>query len=138
LQQRARNQRRDKLEQMAGQMSQVLQEDDSSPAELNETIDCSDLVLNPATYTATLSTQALELTPTEFRLLLKLARHPGAVVEYIPLVQTACGYICTRQEAQEIIGTHIRNLRQKLGREPGSPLYIEAVRAIDYRLIHQS
>jgi DNA-binding response OmpR family regulator len=68
---------------------------------------------------AILNDERLDLTPTEFHLLQTLSGEPGIILDYIALVQSACGYSCTRREAQEIIGTHIRNLRQKLGVERG-------------------
>ena len=96
-----------------------------------------DLQLDTAAYQAVLADTPLELTPTEFRLLLELAREPGAAHDYIRLVQSACGYSCERHEAREIIGTHVLNLRQKMGIEPGQPHYVESVRGIGYRLISQ-
>jgi DNA-binding response OmpR family regulator len=60
---------------------------------------------------------------------------PGVVFDYVELVRDACGYTCARHEAQEIINTHIRNLRHKLGIEPDQPLYIESVRSMGYRLL---
>lgn len=139
LQRRAREQRRDHLEQVAAQMAAMFQTDGNmsnvSRARMRMEITCGTLSVRPMDYTATLNDSKLELTPTEFRLLLRLARSAGAVVEYVALVQDACGYTCTRAEAQEIIGTHVRNLRRKLGVEPNQPLYVEAVRSIGYRLI---
>lgn len=75
----------------------------------------------------------MKLTPTEYRLLKSLCEPIGATIEYIPLVQAACGYLCDRQEAREMSGTHIRNLRQKLI-QPGGGIQIESVRGVGYRL----
>jgi DNA-binding response OmpR family regulator len=138
LEQRAHQQRRDKLEQIAAQLLDVIELgegiDGPSPGETSR-ISYSGLGMDSVAYVATLHGEPLGLTPTEFRLLIYLGSMPGVSVDYITLVQVACGYTCTRQEAQEIIGTHIRNLRQKLGVDPDHPLYIESVRGIGYRLI---
>ncbi len=140
LQERARQQHRDQLERIAGQVVQVMQSGTANPARIPLApagISYAGLVVNPALYTAALHNQPLDLTPTEFRLLMQLASAPGVPFDYVNLVQAACGYTCTRQEAQEIIGTHIRNLRQKLTVGAEQSLYIESVRSVGYRLIAQ-
>lgn len=139
LQARSRQKRRDELERLAGQVMQVMQPHleqmvpttaDSLPTRIR----FNSLVLDSFLYTATLAGQPLALTPTEFRLLFQLASSPGNPYDYVYLVQIACGYSCTRQEAQEIIGTHIRNLRSKLVVHSEHCLSIESVRGIGYRL----
>jgi len=134
---RQREQRRDRIEQLAAHFSSVMSnESESIPlVQPSRNISCGSLALDTTSYTANLDQQRLNLTPTEFRLLLKFARFPGETIDYITLVRDACGYTCMRQEAQEIIGTHIRNLRQKLAVAPEQPLYIESIRSIGYRLI---
>ncbi len=139
LEARARRKRRDRLEQIATQVVDAIQPPDfvetlpTSP--VKQTLTCGGLVLDIAAYTASLDGQRLNLTPTEFRLLLELSRAPGATFDYVKLVQAACGYTCARHEAREIIGTHVLHLRQKLGVASGQALYIESIRGVGYRLI---
>jgi DNA-binding response OmpR family regulator len=137
LEKRSHRRRRDKLEQIANQFVDVVRDERTShdTGIVEAEVICGPLVLNPASYTAALAGERLNLTPTEFRLLLEFCQEPGIAFDYISLVRDACGYTCTRQEAQEIIGAHVRNLRHKLGISPGEPLYVEAVRSIGYRLI---
>jgi two-component system alkaline phosphatase synthesis response regulator PhoP len=139
LDERARQQRRNRLEQVAAQMLNAMQpsDPDREPAitSADLTVICGGLQMNAAAYRAILDGNPLDLTPTEFRLLLELSRAPGTAFDYIKLVQAACGYTCARHEAREIIGTHVINLRQKLGIGSGQPLYIESVRGVGYRLI---
>ncbi len=137
LEARERELRRDKLEHVASQILEALEPAvvDSPRSSAVSEITYAGLMLNPTTYRAMLHAKPLDLTPTEFRLLLHLGRMPGVPFDYGTLVQVACGYVCTRQEAQEIIGTHVRNLRQKLGVEADQPLYIESIRGVGYRLV---
>jgi DNA-binding response OmpR family regulator len=135
---RAHQQRGKKLERLAQQFSQVLALE--AQPEFNETsgrqrVTLGALSLDLTNYAALLNGYRLTLTPTEFRLLAKLAQAPGRVFDYVELVRDACGYTCARHEAQEIISTHVRNLRSKLGVEPDRPLYIASVRSIGYRLV---
>lgn len=142
LQARERNRRRDRLEQIAAQILETVQPENAVNKQVvqpeSPDIQYAGLRLRASNYTVTLDGSRLDLTPTEFRLLQTLTREPGTVLDYVTLVEYACGYSCTRQEAQEIIGTHIRNLRQKMGVEVTHPLYIEAVRGLGYRVIANS
>jgi DNA-binding response OmpR family regulator len=135
---RAHQQRGKKLERIAQQFSQVLALEPQpafNEVSARERVTLDSLSLDLTSYAAVLNGNRLTLTPTEFRLLAKLAQVPGRVFDYVELVRDACGYTCTRQEAQEIISTHVRNLRSKLGVEPDRPLYIASVRSIGYRLV---
>jgi DNA-binding response OmpR family regulator len=135
LDDRERQQRRDRLEALAGQMLDVLGTDPAPTPPDRAVIAAGPLQLDTAAYIATLDGARLDLTPTEFRLLAELSRDPGVTLDYVRLVEGACGYTCTRQEAREIIGTHVLNLRGKLGIAPGEPLYVESMRGVGYRLI---
>src|SRR5574341_1324189 len=140
LEKRIVEQRRVQLEAIATQIVDVVQQPDAAstaPAirQRSAVLNCGDLSLDPTAHIATLRGARLDLTPTEFRLLSELCRSPGATIEYVRLVQLACGYSCSRQEAREIIGTHVLNLRQKLGIQPDRGLYVESVRGVGYRLV---
>ena len=71
--------------------------------------------------------QAVDLTPTEFRLLECLLRQPGRVFTRSQLVDTAIGEGTIVQE--RTIDVHIKGLRQKLGDMD----LIETVRGVGYR-----
>jgi DNA-binding response OmpR family regulator len=141
LEERAHQQRRKQLEQLATQFSTVISGGAVAVADVDEAANrptyliCGGIELDLAGYTALKDGERLNLTPTEFRLLAKFVQTPGVVFDYVELVRDACGYTCARHEAQEIINTHIRNLRHKLGIEPDQPLYIESVRSMGYRLL---
>ena len=138
LKARTRKQRRNRLEQLASQMMTVF-DGDMNAKQAHEAasapVQLGNLHLDPRAYKARLADKPLDLTPTEFRLLEHLSHEPGTTFDYVTLVQAACGYSCTRQEAREIIGTHVLNLRQKLEIPSASPLYVESIRGIGYRLI---
>lgn len=75
-----------------------------------------------------LNEDLIDLTTTEFKLLLVLTEAPGIVKERAELLQKVWGYndlIQTRT-----LDTHIKRLREKLG-EHGS--HIETVRGVGYR-----
>lgn len=84
--------------------------------------------------TAMFQGRSLNLTPTEFRLLLCLAEHAGQMLSYTQLVRCAQGYDTSELEAGELIKPHIHHLRQKIEPEPGSPRYLLNVRGKGYIL----
>ncbi len=84
--------------------------------------------------TATLSDRSLNLTPTEFRLLLCLAEHSGQMLSYTQLVRCAQGYETSELEAGELIKPHIHHLRQKIEPDPSTPRYLLNVRGKGYIL----
>lgn len=72
--------------------------------------------------------QALELTPTEFRLLETLVRQPGRAFTRHDLMDSAIGDGAIVLE--RTIDVHVKSLRRKLG---SSGDFIETVRGIGYR-----
>lgn len=76
--------------------------------------------------------EALELTPTEFDLLKTLVEHPGQVFTRLKLIENALGY--GYEGMERTIDAHIKNLRKKLQVSADSPIYIETVYGIGYRL----
>src|SRR5574341_499047 len=124
LQKQDREKRRDKLESIAANFAQAL--DYIEPASRAETLEFQALRLDKNAHLATLQGQPLNLTPTEFQLLAALCEAPGTTFDYVHLVHTACGYLCDRQAAREIIGTHVRNLRRKLEVPVEHPITIQS------------
>jgi len=82
---------------------------------------------------AILRGRELSLTPTEFRLLVTLAREPGHLFQYCDLAERVLGYACTEREARPILQVHVNNLRHKLDDDACKPQYILCVRGVGYR-----
>jgi two-component system alkaline phosphatase synthesis response regulator PhoP len=92
------------------------------------------LTIFPGSYQIQVGDQSLDLTPTEFDLLLYLAAHRGRVVPCYELVREVRGYTVDESEAREVIRPHISNLRRKLERVGQDPDLIVNVRGVGYRL----
>ncbi len=73
----------------------------------------------------------LRLTYVEFELLAALARTPGRVHTREMLLEQVWGDSAYRDS--RTIDVHIRHLREKLERDPGSPEYLLTVRGVGYR-----
>ena len=73
------------------------------------------------------------LTPTEMKLLLELAKHPGRAVSREDVMDQVWGenYV----GGSNIVDVYIRRLRRKLERDPANPQIIQSARGIGYRLV---
>jgi DNA-binding response OmpR family regulator len=74
----------------------------------------------------------IHLTPTEMRVLLRLAQPPGQVRSRAELAQAVWGD--EQSPSTEAINTYIADLRRKLEPEPGRPRLLRTVRGSGYRL----
>jgi two-component system KDP operon response regulator KdpE len=75
--------------------------------------------------------ELLKLTPTEFKLLAALMRHPGEVISAEDLVREVWG----PQYKEEVgfVRRYIWHLRQKMEKDPENPQYIHNERGYGYR-----
>jgi len=96
------------------------------------------LTIYPGRYQISVGDQPIDLTPTEFDLLLYLAAHRGRVVPCSELVREVRGYSLEEHEAREVIRPHVSNLRRKLKASGQNPNIIVNVRGIGYRLSEAS
>lgn len=91
----------------------------------------NELEIDQEAHTVMLADRPIELTPTEFTLLLSMARQPGRVFSRLQLLEATQG---TAYEGYErTIDAHIKNLRAKLETDPRNPHYIETVFGVGYR-----
>lgn len=71
-------------------------------------------------------------TPTEYKLLSVLARHPRRTFSRTELVEKVLGYDYEGDE--RVIDTHIKNLRRKIEDDPKTPQIVLSVYGHGYRL----
>lgn len=90
-----------------------------------------DLEIDSEAHTVSRAGETVELTPTEFSLLVTLAQHPGRAFSRLQLLEASQG---TAYEGYErTIDAHIKNLRAKLEPDTRNPRYIETVFGVGYR-----
>lgn len=92
-----------------------------------------DLVLEQATGQVRRGDEILNLTPTEFRLLMYLARHRGQALTRAQIVEAVWGF-APDIESEKTVNVHIRRLREKIELKPDQPSLILTVPGIGYRL----
>jgi two-component system, OmpR family, KDP operon response regulator KdpE len=91
-----------------------------------------DLTIDLATRLVTRDNAPIHLTPTEYRLLLTLAQHPGKVLTHSELLTAVWG--SEYRDEVEYLRTYVRYLRQKLEPEPTQPRYLLTHPGIGYSL----
>jgi DNA-binding response OmpR family regulator len=105
-------------------------EKESEPQRLR----AGDLTIDQSRHVATVAGTPVDLTPTEFRVLLCLLDRRDRVIGYQELVRQVYGHSCTTDEAKQLIMPHISHLRQKLRAASCNSDLIENVRGVGYVL----
>ncbi|MFK7805016.1 MAG: winged helix-turn-helix domain-containing protein [Anaerolineae bacterium] len=77
--------------------------------------------------------EQLALTPTEFRLLVYLARNPGVALARGQILEQVWGY--DDVESERTVNVHIRRLREKVEVNPSKPSLVLTVPGVGYRLV---
>jgi len=88
------------------------------------------LVLNSVRHQISTDGLPVSVTPTEFKLLLTLASSPGRTFTRDELVSRALGYQFEGYDRS--IDAHIKNLRQKIEKDPRAPEYLKTVYGVGY------
>ncbi len=95
-------------------------------------VELGQLTINLASQQVTIGDEPVHLTPTEFRLLVTLARHPDAVLSHTALLTEVWGV--EYQNEVDYLRTYIRYLRRKIEPDPANPRYLLTVPGVGYRL----
>jgi len=91
----------------------------------------SDLEIDLQSHTLTQNGEIIDLTPTEFELLVTLSSQPGRAFTRLQLLEAIQG---TAYEGYERnIDAHIKNLRAKLETDTKNPKYIQTIFGVGYR-----
>jgi DNA-binding response OmpR family regulator len=97
----------------------------------SRTLKLGSVELDPDGYTVSKDGEALELTPTEFKILAMLIRRPGQAFSRAQIseaVSTSSHYLASRY-----IDVHISRLRHKIEENPSKPAIIQTVPSVGYR-----
>ncbi len=95
----------------------------------------ADVEIDTNAYTVVQSGENLDLTRTEFDILVTLAAQPGRAFSRMQLLESTQG--AAFEGYERTIDAHIKNLRAKLETDPKNPQYIETVFGVGYRFARQ-
>jgi len=102
----------------------------SSTADTSLVIQVSDLELNMATHEVTRAGQVIDVTVTEYNLLLLFMSHVGLALDRQTILNQVWGYDFLGET--NIIEVYVRYLREKIEDSPSSPRYIQTIRGVGY------
>lgn len=106
---------------------------ESQPGE-EPVLSIKDLSLNRANRQVSRDGEPINLTPTEFDILVTLMLQPGMALDSVTLVKQVRGYIATESDARAIARVHVHRLRHKLEPDPANPRYVITVAGGRYLL----
>lgn len=117
--------------EVVARVKAVLRRVEKSTVNPVQVIHIFDLTIDTDAHIAKQSDQEIDLTPTEFSILVSLAVQPGRAFSRLQLLESSQGVAYEGYERS--IDAHIKNLRAKLGDDIKDPRYIETVFGIGYR-----
>jgi DNA-binding response OmpR family regulator len=89
------------------------------------------LVIDEERHHVEVQGEIVDLTPTEWGLLVALAGTPGRVYSRTELINRVRGYEFASERA---VDSHVKNLRRKVESDPHEPRVVETVLGVGYRL----
>jgi len=95
----------------------------------------ADLEIDLEAFTVNQAARKIDLTRTEFQILITLAAFPGRVFSRLQLLEATQGNAYEGYE--RTIDAHIKNLRKKLSKGEVDVSYIETVFGVGYRFSHE-
>ena len=116
--------------ELVARVRAVLRRADGTQAE-QERFVVGDVVVDTGRREVAVGDRAVDLTATEFDLLVGLARQPGRVFTRAQLLGTLHGVVVESYE--RTVDAHIKNIRRKIEPEPAKPRYIQTVYGVGYR-----
>jgi DNA-binding response OmpR family regulator len=96
-----------------------------------EGVEYQDLRIDPDRRTVHKGDRSIDLTASEFDILLTLASDPGRVFSRFELVERVMGF--DSDSLERTIDVHVRNIRRKLGDDARDARYISTVVGVGYR-----
>ncbi len=116
--------------ELVARVRAVLRRVDAS-VETPDIVRAPGLSIDTARRAVTIEDAAVDLTPTEYDLLLHFARSPGRVFTRSQLLDAIHGVAFESYE--RAIDAHIKNLRRKIESDPAHPKYLLTVYGVGYK-----
>jgi len=91
-----------------------------------------ELRIDPAARRVSMAGVEVDLTPTEYKLLLVMVRHAGSVVTHQQLLREVWGPAYIKEV--QYLRVYMKQLRYKLEKEPAQPKYLLTAPGVGYRI----
>ena len=117
--------------ELVARVDAVLRRTRGESGEAGDSYGAGAIHISPGTRQVIVDDVPVELTRTEFDLLVVLASRPGRVFTRIEIVNRLMGY--EYEGFERTVDAHIKNLRHKLGEKPGRRRFVQTVIGVGYR-----
>ncbi|HEX7497518.1 MAG TPA: response regulator transcription factor [Candidatus Limnocylindrales bacterium] len=104
--------------------------------EPNDRIEVAGVSIEISRMKVEVAGRIVEVTPTEFQLLLTLARQPGRIFTRSQLLDAIHGL--SFESYERAIDAHVKNLRRKLEPDPSRPRFVLTVYGVGYRFAEET
>jgi DNA-binding response OmpR family regulator len=118
------------LRELVARIHAVLRRSERDSGEL-DLLRCGALAVDREKHHVAVDGELVNLTPSEFDLLVTLMSAPGRVFSRMDLLQRIQG--SAFEGVERTIDVHVRNLRAKIEPDPANPSYIQTVFGVGYR-----
>jgi two-component system alkaline phosphatase synthesis response regulator PhoP len=116
--------------ELVARVRAVFRRIDGAP-ERGDIICAGEVTLDKRRLQASVGTQSIDLTATEFELLATLASQPGRVFTRAQLLDAIRGVEV--ESFDRAIDAHVKNVRRKLEPDPRNPRYLLTVHGVGYK-----
>jgi two-component system alkaline phosphatase synthesis response regulator PhoP len=117
--------------EVVARVKAVLRRSASSGTTLTKVMEIGALSINLEEHIVLLNGVTMDLTATEFNILVMMATQPGRVFTRMQILESTQG--TTFEGYERTIDAHIKNLRAKIEENPRRPARIETVFGVGYR-----
>ena len=117
--------------ELVARVRAVLRRSDSARSQ-DDVVRAGALVLDASRMEVSADGRPVELTATEFALLLHMARQPGRVFTRAQLLDAVHGVAVESYE--RAIDAHVKNIRRKIEPDPRAPRHLQTVFGVGYRV----
>jgi len=116
--------------ELVARVRAVFRRIDGAPAR-GDIVRAGEVTLDKRRMQASVGTQSIDLTSTEFELLATLASQPGRVFTRAQLLDAIRGVEV--ESFDRAIDAHVKNVRRKLEPDPRNPRYVLTVHGVGYK-----
>ena len=121
---------------LAARLRAALRRAGTAEEERQGTVEVGALVIDRDGHEVSRDGEPLQLTPTEYRLLVEFVDNDGVALDRATLLDRVWGYGWAGDT--RLVDVHVQRLRAKIEADPSAPELVQTVRGVGYKLVRPS